>query len=260
MRSGLHVAAVGLLAEGLDDWASARDVLAGNAPFAARAVAPQSSPRLGAAERRRLSANASWALAVASEALGATSAIDAAALSSVFASADGDGDVLAQTLATLASVPVAMSPTLFHNSVFNAPAGYVSIAHKLAGPSISICAGAATFAVALAEAFDQVEADARPVLLVAVDTSYPQELAGLRAPAAPFACALVLTPFTPTPSLGTLALADDEPARPVAWPFAHFRADTVAAALPLLAAIARGRPAGVTIPAAGAFMQLAYSP
>ncbi len=251
MNARVGIAAIGVLAPGLAGWPAARRVLAGAMPFAAHDVLPPPSPRLAAAERRRLNPNAQWALAVASEALDAAPQITRAALASVFASADGDGAVLAQTLAALAVPPVCLSPTLFHNSVFNAPAGYCSIAHALTGPSTSICAGEFTLGAALTQAIDQVLEERTPVLFVAADVAYPQTLARLHASLPSFACAMLLcvADANARPALGSVALV---PARVGAthaaatpdW-LCHWSTATVASALPLLVAIAREAPATV---------------
>jgi beta-ketoacyl synthase-like protein len=253
MNGRIDIAAIGVLAPGMDGWDAARRVLSGATPFDGRAVAPPPSSRLAAAERRRLNTNARWALAVASEALDAAPDVARGQLACVFGSADGDGDVLAQTLAALATAPVVMSPTLFHNSVFNAPAGYCSIAYGLTGASTSLCAGEWTFAAALVDACDQVLADGIAVLCVVVDAAYPPALAGMRASVASFACALLLRPATASASsLGSIAIGGDAPASSTATGAApawrdHWGEDTAAEALPLLAAISARLPATLAL-------------
>jgi len=249
MSGRVDIVSIGVLAPGLAGWPAARAALAGTLAFAAHDVEPPPSPRLAAAERRRLNPNAQWALAVAGEALDAAPQFARAALASVFASADGDGAVLAQTLAALAVLPVVLSPTLFHNSVFNAPAGYCSIAHGLTGPSTSICAGEFTFGAGLTDAVDQVLVDGTPVLFVAVDVAYPQSLARMHPSVPSFACAMLLCAagaHPPSP-MGSLALvpATADAACAAAMPdwTRHWSATSVASALPLLAAIAHGAPA-----------------
>jgi hypothetical protein len=260
MRIGIR--ALGVLAPGLAGWDEARRVLAGEAEFDAHDVRPTPSLRLGAAERRRLNANSAWALAVASEALDGVADGDRGDIASVFATADGDGETLAQSLAALSAPAPVLSPTLFHNSVFNAPAGYVSIAHRLTGPSTTLCAADSTFATAIVEAHDQLAAGARRVLLVLVDTAFPAALATLRAPSPSFACAMLLEhadEAAPAPhgawALVADAAADRAPAA-MATTFpavsrveAFFGADTVAAAMPLLVAIARR--SAIVLPLAG---------
>ncbi len=77
-------------------------------------------------------------------------------MATVFSSSDGDGEVLASMLAALAQPQVVLSPTLFHNSVFNAPAGYWSIGVGALATSITVSAGAASFVAGLKEAHSQV--------------------------------------------------------------------------------------------------------
>lgn len=264
MSARVEIAAAGVLAPGLAGWPSACAVLTGVAAFAPDEAVVPVATQLAPAERRRLNINARWALAVASEVLAAVPASARSALNCVFASADGDGDVLGQTLAALAAPPVVMSPTLFHNSVFNSPAGYCSIAHGLKGASTSLCACEFTFGAALVEACDQVTIDDVPVLLVVVDTAHPDALAQVRKRVPSFACALLLRPVrVPTrPALGSIAIVSRAPRAPLpsggaanvsAW--AHYwSGDTAAAALPLLAAVAQRAPASIDVvqPAEGA--------
>jgi hypothetical protein len=49
-----------------------------------------------------------------------------------------------------------VSPTLFHNSVHNTPAGYFSIATGIQTASVSLSAGDNTFSAGLIEALTQV--------------------------------------------------------------------------------------------------------
>ena len=110
------------------------------------------------------------------------------------APSDGDGEVLASMLAALAQPQVVLSPTLFHNSVFNAPAGYWSIGAGAHAASITVSAGAASFVAGLKEAHWQVLATGAPVLYVAFDAPFPAALASFERSAEPFACALCLRP------------------------------------------------------------------
>ncbi|MFI4904359.1 MAG: beta-ketoacyl synthase chain length factor [Burkholderiales bacterium] len=272
MRVGIR--ALGLLAPGLGGWDEARRVLGGEVAFDAHDVRPQPSLRLGAAERRRLNANSAWALAVASEALDGVADDERGDIASVFATADGDGETLGQSLAALSAPAPVLSPTLFHNSVFNAPAGYVSIAHRLTGPSTTLCAAESTFATAIVESHDQLDAGARRVLLVLVDTAFPASLASLRASSPSFACAMFVGPSHEGAQalLGTWSLAAGAPAdhgaaamattvSPVSPVEAFFGSHTVAAALPLLAAIARR--SAILLPlvgSAGMAYSLRYAP
>ena len=70
----------------------------------------------------------------------AMAARDAAALPCVFASTHGDLAITDYMCATLAGAPRELSPTKFHNSVHNAPAGYWTIATHCHAASNAVCA------------------------------------------------------------------------------------------------------------------------
>lgn len=144
-------------------------------------------------ERRRCSATARWALTVGGEALEAAGVApeDTAV---VFASCSGDGMITHQICEGLAAQPPQMSPTRFHNSVHNAPAGYWSIFAHSRAPSTTLCGYDFSFAVGLLEAAAQVVVEQRPVLLVNYDLPYPEPMRALWTVARPFAAALLLVP------------------------------------------------------------------
>ena len=143
-----------------------------------------------AAEGRRANDTARWALDAAGQAAAGVDAEELGHLPTVFASAHGDGEVLARMLHDLAGAQVALSPTTFHNSVFNAPAGYWSIAARAPAASTTLCADEASFAAGMLEAAAQADATGGPVLLVAYDHVFPA-LSPVVTPArAAFACAL----------------------------------------------------------------------
>ncbi len=87
-----------------------------------------------------------------------------------------------------------VSPTRFHNSVHNAPAGYWHIASACREPSTSISCYDASFAAGLLEAAAQIATEEPGVLLIAYDLPYPAPLASVRPIKESFATALHLTP------------------------------------------------------------------
>jgi 3-oxoacyl-(acyl-carrier-protein) synthase len=97
---------------------------------------------------------------------------------------------------------VSLSPTLFHNSVFNAPSGYWSIGSRSRVPSITVSAGAASFVAGLMEAHSQVCATGAAVLYVAYDAPFPAALASFARSVEPFACALRLEPIANASACG----------------------------------------------------------
>ena len=118
-----YIDGIAFWAPPMPGWAVARAVFRGEAAVAdppARRPAPQVLP---AAERRRATDAVALALEVAADAV-AQSGCAPAELPSVFVSAHGDLTITDYMCATLASDPALISPTKFHNSVHNAPAGY----------------------------------------------------------------------------------------------------------------------------------------
>ena len=248
----MAVGAIGICAAGLPDWASASRVFADALPFDATSAAPRSLELLPPTERRRVNEISRLACLAASDALTQFPPGAATAMPSVFASSDGDGVVLKQMLDALAQRNVVVSPTAFHNSVYNAPAGYWSIGTRSTAPSTTICADRATFATALLEGCTQVIATGGPVLVVAVDAPFPEPLRPLGESAAAFACALVLEPAAPPrvkPGIRSWTVCDvSAPPPPGVGVEQAFSGNAAAAALPLLRALARGKSARVMLP------------
>jgi len=192
MRLAARIAGIGLVGPGLAGWHAAREALAGRVPYAGaptRLAAPEALP---ATERRRAGRCVKLALAAGLDAVAGAGA-DAGALGAIFASSSGDGETCHAICETLASDDRLISPTRFHNSVHNAPAGYWSIA---TGATASIdCLGAfdASFGAGLLEALTRlaVEPEA-PLVLVAYDAPYPEPLNGARPIPDAFGVAFVL--------------------------------------------------------------------
>jgi hypothetical protein len=239
------LAGAGVLGPGLSDWNAAREILLGRAPYA-DTLDPEPLPALlPANERRRASIPARWALTVGSEAL-AGSGLAPEEVAIVFASCCGDGMITDQIGKALAASPPEMSPTRFHNSVHNAPAGYWSIFARSRAPSTTLCGFDASFAAGLLEAAAQSAVEERPVLLVAYDLPSPEPLRSLWPVPRPFAAALLLAP-APAGAMAIrlgIELADG-PVNPanVTWPEILPRdlsANPAAQALLVLAAAAQG--------------------
>jgi hypothetical protein len=252
MSAALTVRGIGLLAPGLAGWTAGRDVFAGKRPWSDAAVVSPDVQQLPVTERRRVNATSRWAIAVAEEAAASLDGTARVPMSAVFASADGDGDVLDQTLAALASAEPTLSPTLFHNSVFNAPIGYWSIATRSTGWATMICAGEGSVAAALLEGASQALAARVPVLCVCVDLGYPHRLAGLHAMSRSFAFGIVLDASSTARGVASITIGDlvsgEASDRSSDRLQEAFDGNAAAAAIPLLARIARGTGGVVTLP------------
>lgn len=201
----VFIEGVGVLGPGLTGWQASQAILAGAAPYLDTALAIPPNDLLPAAERRRIGLPVRLALAVGHEAV-AQSRREAAVLASVFTSSSGDGENVHHICETLAANGRELSPTRFHNSVHNAPAGYWSIATKSMAPSTSLCCHDASFAAGLLEAAAQVLADSDAVALICWDAPYPQPLHAVRPISAAFGVALVLSRNQTKQSLAELEI------------------------------------------------------
>ncbi len=237
---------IGVLAPGMPDWTTARAVLRGEAPHEAVAPTIPAPPWLPAAERRRTGTAVRLALAAGREAVEHCGRARES-LATVFTSSGGDGDNVHALCEALASDDREVSPTRFHNSVHNAPAGYWGVATGCREPSTSLCAHDASFAAGLLEALAWIAHEGTAVLLVAYDTPYPEPLHAVRPIAASVGIALVLVPKRTDRSIAGVRLEGigaPRAASALAPSLEALRAGVPAArGLPLLRALALGEPA-----------------
>jgi len=247
----VSIQGIGLLAAGLEGWRAGRAVLAGTEPFAPVAVPDPEAALLPPNERRRSSDCVRWAVHVAQEAI-AQSGLDPREVPTVFASSGGEMGVLDTLCRTLAMPERVISPTLFHQSVHNTASGYWSIATTCQQSSTALSCYDDSFAAGLLEAITFVCVEQRPVLLVAYDLSVPAPLNEARPITTGFAVALVLVPPSDCSLSGVRLRLDeahqDEPTGLVDSVLERVRQDNPAArSLPLLSAIAAGRPQSVRL-------------
>ena len=196
---------VGILGPGLDNWAQAQAVFQGQAAYVQAPTVLPVPTILPPAERRRASRVIKVALAVGLEAAQAAGQ-DPAQLPNVFASSGGDGHNCHSLCELLGSDDRQVSPTRFHNSVHNAASGYWAIATGATPPAQVLGGYDASFAVGLFEAMVQVQTLKTPVLLVVIDSEYPQPLHAKRPIADTSGLALVLSPTKSERSLAQLVL------------------------------------------------------
>lgn len=247
----VYVRSVGLAAPGLANWSEARAVLRGEADHVVEGPMKFVPAVLPANERRRTSTTIKLALQVAQEAMqGAGAALDAPAC--VFASCSGDMDIVHNICTALTQPGKPVSPTQFHNSVHNAPAGYWSIAAKSPSASTSLSAYDGSFAAGLIEALTQVAVEGHPVLLIAYDVRPPEPLFASRPVGHPFGTALLLEANAGAGALAgiDIEIRDAAPEALMDAPSLEaLRMDSAPArSLPLLARLAAGRSGEVLLP------------
>ena len=249
MKLTAYLDGIGLLGPDLDNWDTAQPILAGAVDYAPRAVVVPPPLTLPPAERRRVGLPVKISLAVAQEAITAAQA-NAGQLASVFASSGADGDNCDVICRTLASEDRQLSPTRFHNSVHNAPAGYWGIASGAMTPATVLCAYDGSFGAGLLEAMTQVSVAATGTLLVAYEAPYPEPLHAKRPLPAAFGLALVLMPHQGPHTLACLQVElSAGPVDQLANPDleALRRQVPSARSLPLLQALARGHAERVVL-------------
>src|SRR3954447_11919676 len=245
------VRAVGILGPGLPDWRSSMPVLLGQVPYQPGPVQLSPVEALPPAERRRTGAPIRLALTTGLQAL-ANSGLSAAEVMTVFASSGGDGQVIQEICEALATDQREVSPTRFHNSVHNAPAGYWGIATRAHAASTSLCAYDWSFAACLLEGCAQVVTTSRPVLIVSYDAPHPHPLHLARPVQDMLGVALVLSPVE-DPSKGTILEVQLDPMRRAVtgmrdpWMEKLRNGNPSGRALPLLEALADGTPREIVL-------------
>ncbi len=240
--TAIYLNALGISAPGLGDWPAASTVLRGERDYQPAPLKLTAPELLPATERRRSSDSVRLALRVAEQAL-PLDAAQALKPAAIFSSAYGDPTITHKLCELLSGTPPMASPTMFHNSVHNAPAGYWSIATANPETTTSIAAGDDSFATGLLYAAAQVIAEQYPVLLLSYDLPYPQPLADKCAVTAPFASALLLSYEAGAQTIARLELQLTNGALSTMQEdgLESLRSGNPAArALPLLASIARG--------------------
>lgn len=228
---------------GFEDWNSLSNHLNADVGLDQNYVPRPQGDILPSVERRRASVTVKLAVDIAQAAL-QQSGMKSEDLAVVFASSNGDTNTIHQICEALAAPERFISPTRFHNSVHNAPAGYWSIATSSMQASSSICAWDDSFAAGLVEAATQCLNENLPVLLAVFDTPFPEPLYEKSPGHQPFGVALVLD-LIPDGSLAKLTIEIDGDVNLATTSMTNvqleaIRCDSSASrSLPLLAAFAK---------------------
>mgnify|MGYP006226093737 CR=1 FL=1 len=245
------IQSIGLMAPGLPGWSESLSCLRGESAYRPDELPPLKPEQLKPNERRRTTQTIKLALVTADDALRQVE--KPAELLSVFACTEGDLDIINQICLALTRDDRPVSPTQFHNSVHNAPAGYWSIGTGYRQASSSIGGLFGSFGMGLLEAAVQCQSEGKPVLLVAYDLPAPDPINQLIGNGTHFATAMLLTPDLNTAEvMGRLKL------RPVSGKQATTLTDPTleslrvslpaARALPLLHALARMEDVRIVMP------------
>lgn len=245
------VLGVGLAAPGLPNWQESLPVLRGEKSFVREEMQRYAPTLLPPNERRRATAVGRLAFQSAEEAVSAVNG-QASELASVFASSGGDTDIVNAICTALATEERLVSPTHFHNSVHNAPAGYWSIATHSHGASSSLSAFDGSFAAGLVEAATLALCEGVDVLLATYDVAVTAPLNEKRPINESFTSALIISADT-SQALGCIELKlvdHGTETRMQDQGLESLRTGNPAGrALPLLKGLAQGGKSEITLPA-----------
>ncbi|MFC7519727.1 beta-ketoacyl synthase chain length factor [Xanthomonas populi] len=232
------VEGIGFWTQGLPNWdAAIAFVNSGDLQQTPARPAPQ---LLAANERRRAPDTVAVSLEAALAACTAAGR-DPASLPSIFTSTYGDLAISDYMCTTLASDPLTISPTKFHNSVHNAAAGYWTIGAGAMTPATAISASLASFAQGLLEALVQRAAGMDAVLLAGYDARSVGPLGRIAPSRGLLGGALVLGLPGQAGKPQLRARLDDGTPTPCDGPLCcHLASNAMAPMLPLLDLLASG--------------------
>jgi len=191
----VYLKAVSIIALGIDNWEMAKDIFSNKTNYAHVKVGKKLPTMLSANESRRCSRTIQLALNSVLQ-LTEKTPFNSEDTNYVFTSCNGDLSVFHHISTALSQQGRPVSPTKFHNSVHNAPAGYASIGLKSKSPSTSICAYKDSFSAGLLEAFVQCITDNTQCLLCGYDEIPPEPLLSLFPIDDDFAYSLLLSAYS----------------------------------------------------------------
>jgi hypothetical protein len=186
---------IGVCGSHLNTWPTVRAILRGETALPAQAVPIPLCSKLPAAERRRAPKVVNLAMGAGYEAV-ESAGLEAATLSTVFATSSADGENCHAICSALASADPGdhlLSPTRFHNSVTNAAAGYWAIAMGAMAPSTTLTTYDGSFSAALLEARAALSTGTHDILVTVFDAPYPEPLHSKRPIGSPLGVALALS-------------------------------------------------------------------
>jgi len=202
----VFVDAISICAPGLEGWQDAKTILSGERKYTEFAIPKYVPKLLPANERRRTTPAIKLALQVAEAAMQQTDT-PPNNICSVFATSEGDSGIVDKICTALMSDDPMVSPTQFHNSVHNAPAGYWAMATESRQASTSLSGYTGTYAQGLLEAATMVNTENLSTLLVAYDYPAPEPLSTAVPMKTAFATAQLLCPIQRPTSLARLDIS-----------------------------------------------------
>ncbi len=248
-----YIKAIGITAPGIKNWTEAQSIFQCPEKHKVQAIDKKLGTLLPANERRRATRVTQLALSAAQQ------TGDPKELSQclqIFSSSNGDLTTFNQISLALAMEGRPVSPTRFHNSVHNAPAGYWSIATQSQTASTSITAYSDSLSAGLLEAAVQLNSSdnkqQRDCLLVCYDEIPPPAFQSQLKVLQEFACALILSQSSDN-ALAKIEIASGSGSESISSLSSHSLeelrlSNPQAMILPLLNVIALQKDEAVTLP------------
>ncbi len=219
-----QILSIGLTAPGLVNFETFKKMMLTNQlPDMSKTIEKYSPTFLPANERRRTTATIQLALKTAEEALVSFQQAypeTEAKLPVLFVCKDGDTLISARMCQAVSEIEPMISPTQFHNSVHNAPAGYWMIGQENQAAASAISVGEYAIANGLLEAILQSQNYGKPVLMVIYDLPLDELMPvdTVQKSQAPFAFSMILDASEVIESdypLLSLSLTQDAPFKPL---------------------------------------------
>ncbi len=248
----VDIRGIGLWGRGLRSWPEFRALVAADndgTDAEWQVPAPEAIP---ARERRRSPLMVKLAVEVAYQAC-AMADVDPQDIATVFSSSMGDTEITDYMCRVLAGESKVLSPTRFHNSVHNAPAGYWSISAENRAPSTSVAWSRESFSAAKLESCTLSVTEERQVLLISSDIFVPKPLGDVYPIGEPFGVALLLDACVTGDEAWSVSIGRFE--KRSAWPDIRHpllrsisECNPAARCLALLEAVADGNPGPIQWP------------
>ena len=200
----VYLDGIGIEAPGLSSWDQTAPILKRESPYHFEKKAHPVATLIPENERRRAGDTIHLAVHVADEAVNNAN-VNAQSLINVFSSFRGNLKIMNHICNALTLPDHPVSPTQFHNSVFNSPAAYWSIATDTRSPSTSLACGESSFPAGLLSAACAAT-EKQGVLLVMYDVESPKPFHQQYAIEFNCGIALVLMPFQSGNSLAKLEI------------------------------------------------------
>jgi len=214
-----RIRGIGVWGPGFSNWSELHNCFLNKASFDESQPNGPKPEVIPANERRRAPLPVKLAIETSSQAC-EQSGISPQQLNCVFSSGFGDIDITDYMCRTLNTENKQLSPTKFHNSVHNAPAGYWTISTNCMQSANSVAGFAVSTTVTMLEAVAQLTTSGEPALLTFCDVPAKGPLIPVLVNQLPFSASIVLAPIVEDINSEddaidiTLSVIDE----PVEWP------------------------------------------